>query len=315
MARASIQLESFDFEKLSHHQFNILIEQNNTSPLPTMIFEKMMKKYQHTYFVGQKSSISEKIPSSNHFDIQHFQFQLSSFYEQMRSTNVTATHSLLVIQPTPALLQRLLNFPCFYDIIQNRKKYNMGILIIMSSFPKKFDILRKQIDYCLFGSIIQEQELLSFVGPLFDPPYLYLQVHKTVYNENNYIAIVWNSTSSNLQDRIFWYDVSGEGEDITSGNPAEAPGLEGVGAGAPPLRELNQMETNSPSLQQQHQHHQQVPTNVNTMMSSVVNTTPGNMGIPSRNTANGLTPLEKQRIWKKIGLIKDLLADIEDCLR
>lgn len=292
----SIQLDSFDFSsKLNIHQFNVLIEQNNTSKIPETVFSRMKEKYQHTYFLGHGSSpISGKIPTTNHFDPNHFQFQLSSVYEQIRNTNIS-THSLLVVHSNNTILQKLINFPCFYDIIQNRKKYNMGVLLITDIFPKKFDILKKQLDYCIFGSILQEQELLQFVGPLFDPPYLYLQVHKTVYNENNFIVIIWNSSSNNLQDRIFWFDMeaTGETEPVAGGSPQPVQSV------PPQPQQLQpQPQPQQPQLQQLQQ------------------LQPQQLSQPQQQHAltNTLTNTEKQRIWKKIGLIEELLADIKEYL-
>jgi hypothetical protein len=279
----SIQLDSFDFDKLGVHQFNILVEQNNTSNIPKMVYDKMSSGYQHTYFLGMGSSpLSKEIPSSNHFDINHFQFQLSSVYEQIRNTNIS-THSLLVVHSTSAVLQKLINFPCFYDIVQNRKQYNMGVLLVSDIFPKKFDILKKQLDYCIFGSILQEQELLGFVGPLFEPPYLYLQVHKTIYNENNYIVIIWNSTSNNLQDRIYWFEDGG-----------------------------------SQPLPQHQQQHQELPSQIANPHQQVYQPSENaNMNVMNTNTGNpsSLNDIDKQRIWKKIAIIEDLLADIKGYLR
>jgi hypothetical protein len=294
----SIQLDSFDFDKLGIHQFNILIEQNNTSRIPETVFTRMKEKYQHIYFLGNgSSSISNKIPTTNHFDSNHFQFQLSSVYEQIRNTNIS-THSLLVVHSNNTILQKLINFPCFYDIIQNRKNYNMGILLITDIFPKKFDILKKQLDYCIFGSIIQEQELLQFVGPLFDPPYLYLQVHKTVYNENNFIVIIWNSSSNNLQDRIYWFDMEDreEGVDVANGALSESAPLSAAPVYSP--QPVQSPVAQQPQLQQaQHQLQPQLQQAQHQVQHQ-----------------SSLTNADKQRIWKKIGMIENLLADIKEYL-
>jgi hypothetical protein len=320
---ASIQIDSFNFDKLGTHQFNILIEQNNMSKIPDFIYSIMTESYQHSYFLGSNDSpIANKIDSTNHFDSNHFQFQLSSVYEQIRNTNIS-THSLLVVHSKSALLQKLINFPCFYDIVQNRKKYNMGILIITDVFPKKFDILKKQLDYCLLGSIVQEQELLQFVGPLFEPPYLYLQIHKTIYNENNFIAIIWNSTSNNLQDRIYWFEEPEqsniENSPATNNNiintaenqgyNSQINGVFGMGGFDNHQRQLTQSPSNPPL---------QTPQSPNEPSRYEPSQNHHNLSNPSAVSAishSTLSNSDKQKIWKKISMIEELLTDIKEYLK
>ena len=145
----SVQLDNFDFDQLKIGQFNLLIEQNNSSSIGKLIFNKMSQNYNHTYYIGDNSNIKNEIPKQNHFNMEHYQYQLTTFYEQIKQTTNKSVNnnSLLVIKANKTLIQKLVNFNCLYDIIQNRKTYNFGILLITDCFPKKFDLLKKQLNY------------------------------------------------------------------------------------------------------------------------------------------------------------------------
>lgn len=201
----SVQLDEFDWNKLDTKQVTYILDQNNMSNLFEYVYDIISKKHHHVYYLGNDERIKQKIKQNNSFDLKHFKYQLSGFYEQLRNTE-TNSSNLIVISCSPKIWTELSSFPAIYDMIQTRAKYNLSFLFLCDTFLKKFDLVRKQIDHCFFGTIIQEQELLKFVEPLFDPPHLYLQIHKTVYQQNNQIAIVWNSKSNHLNDRLFWYE-------------------------------------------------------------------------------------------------------------
>jgi hypothetical protein len=322
---ATVKLEQFNTNYLEIPSLIMTIEPDILSLLPYKIYDDMKDYYRHIYYLGTNKKyeykkyqnhpktkenthpfysirkIREEIQNEQMFDPSHYSFQLSAFSEQLRSTTPTKeSKSLLIIHGTNQILKTLSRTPSFINIINNVSDYNLTIYIITHTFPEVNtelnELMQKYLTYCIMGEIKEDRydQMIRFIGQIFDPPQLYLQIYNIINEQGNHIIIHWDNPSTELHKRIYWYNKSYINEIL---KPIE--------------KKEREEEYQQEQLIDNQQSKEQIIENYN-INNNNENINIENNNIIKRNNENQSNIIKK--IYRKMGAIEDMILELKGLL-